>query len=72
MKPDYIKVTEKDKTNPDIFKRIYRYSYEIFHTEYHSKLAENYRRRAQELIRFGSYDQALKDANHAIKQDEFD
>ena len=60
-KPDHIKVSEGDKFNADIYRRIYRYSFEIWYLAYHKKIAENYRNRAMEFIKLGMYDQALED-----------
>ena len=58
LKPENVKVTEDDKTSPDVYKRIYRYTYEIFHHDYHNKKALNLRERSKELIKVGKFSKA--------------
>ena len=70
-KPSHIKVSDGDKYGSDVYKKIYRYSHEIWHHDYHTKKALNYRNRAEEFIKLGMYDHALKDANKAIEKDPF-
>ena len=65
-KPSHIQVFDGDKYGSDVHKRIYRYSHEIWHHDYHSKIAENYRNRAVEFIKLGMYHQALEDVDKAL------